>query len=74
MFTLCEMLGVDEVDRPKIIYWMHYLELAEQFVANPMRILLKNPFFPKRFMKAIKDMFDYGEAVMADRRANPRED
>lgn len=74
MFTLCEMLGVDEADRPKIIYWMHYLELAEQFVANPMRMLLRNPLFPRRFTKAIKDMFDYGEAVMADRRANPRKD
>ena len=74
MFTLCEMLGVDEADRPKIIYWMHYLEMAEQFVANPMRMLLRHPFFPKRFGKAIKDMFEYGEAVMADRRANPRED
>jgi len=74
MYTLCEMLGVDEVDRPKIIYWMHYLELAEQFVANPKRMLLKHPFFPWKFSKAVKDMFAYGEAVMADRRANPRED
>lgn len=74
MFTLCEMLGVDEVDRPKIIYWMHYLELAEQFLANPMRMLLRHPLFPSRFAKAIKDMFAYGEAVMADRRTNPRED
>ena len=74
MFTLCEMLGVDEIDRPKIIYWMHYLELAEQFVANPMQMLLRHPLFPRRFSKAVKDMFEYGEAVMADRRANPRED
>ncbi|MEP3890365.1 MAG: cytochrome P450 [Hellea sp.] len=74
MYTLCEMLGVDEADRPKILYWMHHLELAEKFIANPLRMLLKNPFFPKRFAKAIKDMFEYGEAVMADRRANPRED
>ena len=28
MFTLWEMLGVDEEDRPNIIKWMHYLELA----------------------------------------------
>ena len=74
MYTLCEMLGVDEIDRPKILYWMHHLELAEQFIANPLRMLLKNPFFPKRFARAIKEMFEYGEAVMADRRANPRED
>ena len=74
MFTLCEMLGVDEVDRPKVIYWMHYLELAEQFLANPIKMLFKHPLFPTRFSKAVKDMFAYGEAVMADRRANPRED
>jgi len=49
-------------------------ELAEQFVANPMRMLVRHPFFPRNFAKAIKDMFEYGEAVMADRRANPRED
>ena len=74
LFTLCEMLGVDEEDRPKIIHWMHYLELAAQYTANPVSVFLSEPLFPMRFFKAIEEMFAYGKAVMADRRANPRED
>ncbi len=31
LFTLCEILGVDEKDRPKIIHWMHYLEMAQDY-------------------------------------------
>jgi len=74
LYTLCEMLGVDEADRPKIVYWMHYLELASQYIANPLQVFLKEPLFPFRFYKTVNEMFAYGEAVMADRRANPRED
>ena len=74
LFTLCEMLGVDEVDRPKIVYWMHYLELASQYMANPLQTMLKEPLFPFRFYKTVNEMFAYGERVMAERRANPRED
>ncbi len=74
LFTLCEMLGVDEDDRPKIVHWMHYLELASQYLSNPFRTFIKEPLFPIRFYRAVNDMFDYGERVMADRRVNPRED
>ena len=74
LFTLCEMLGVDEADRPKIIQWMHYLELAAQYTANPMSVILSEPLFPLKFFKNIEDMFAYGKKVMVDRRANPRED
>lgn len=74
LYTLCEMLGVDEEDRPKIIHWMHYLELAAQYTANPVSVFLSEPLFPMRFFKAIDEMFEYGKTVMADRRANPRED
>lgn len=74
LFTLCEMLGVDEADRPKIVYWMHYLELASQYLSNPLQTMLKEPLFPFRFYKTVNEMFAYGERVMADRRANPRED
>ncbi|MEL6862402.1 MAG: cytochrome P450, partial [Pseudomonadota bacterium] len=28
LFTLCEILGVPEADRPKLVHWMHYLENA----------------------------------------------
>ena len=74
MFTLCEMLGVDEEDRADIIKWMHYLELAPQFITHPFRMLLAEPSFPFRFEKILHDMFSYGERVMADRIRNPRED
>lgn len=74
LFTLCEMLGVDEEDRQKVVYWMHYLEMASQFMANPFRTFLGEPMFPLRFKKTVDEMFDYGKRVMADRRASPRED
>lgn len=74
LYTLCEMLGVDEADRPKIIKWMHYLELASQYTANPVSVFLSEPLFPLRFFKNVEEMFAYGKAVMADRRANPRDD
>lgn len=74
LFTLCEMLGVDEEDRPKIVRWMGYLEMAQQVVAEPMGTFLKDPMFIPRYIKNVNEMFAYGEKVMADRRANPRED
>jgi cytochrome P450 len=74
LYTLCEMLGVDEEDRQKIVHWMHYLEMASQFMANPLRTFLGEPLFPLRFKKVVEEMFAYGARVMADRRANPRED
>ena len=74
LYTLCEMLGVDEEDRQKIVYWMHYLEMASQFMTNPFRTFLSEPLFPLRFRKVVEEMFAYGASVMADRRANPRHD
>jgi len=74
LYTLCEMLGVDEEDRPKITHWMHYLEMASQFLSNPLRTFIGEPMFPFRFKKVVEEMFAYGARVMADRRANPRED
>ena len=74
LYTLCEMLGVDEEDRQQVIHWMHYLEMAGQFMTNPFRTFLREPMFPFRFNGVVRDMFEYGAQVMADRRANPRED
>ena len=74
MFTLCEMLGIDERDRPRVIKWMHYLESAAQYLTNPLQAFLAEPSLPFRFNKVLQEMFDYGKEVMADRRRNPRED
>lgn len=74
LYTLCEMLGVDEEDRSKVKVWMHHLELASQFLSHPWRTFFSEPMFPFRFNPVLKDMFDYGQRVMADRRMNPRED
>lgn len=74
LFTLCEMLGVDEADRPKIVKWMTFLEMAQQVVASPWGIIKSDPLFIPRYVKNVNDMFAYGKRVMADRRAHPRED
>ncbi|MEC8347786.1 MAG: cytochrome P450 [Pseudomonadota bacterium] len=74
LFTLCEMLGVDEAERPQVKTWMHHLELAAQFLANPWQTFFSEPMFPFRFNHVVRDMFAYGERVMADRRGNPRQD
>ena len=74
LFTLSEMLGIDEEDRPKIIKWMHYLELSSQFLTNPLQTFFSEPMFPFRFKGAVRDMFAYGESVMQERRTNPRPD
>ncbi len=74
LFTLCEMLGIDEEDRPKIIQWMHYLELANQYYVNPWALLSRRPWFPLKFYHYVNDMFAYGERVMAERQKNPRRD
>ena len=74
LYTLCEMLGVDEEDRQQVVHWMHYLEMAGQFLTNPFKTFLTEPMLPFRFNGVVDEMFAYGARVMADRRANPRED
>ena len=74
VFTLCEMMGVDVADRPRIIDWLHYLERAQNFQISPIRTLLSAPSFPFKFGPKITEMFEYGDAVLKDRRDNPRAD
>lgn len=74
VFTLCEMMGIDEADRARIIEWLHYLERAQNFQVAPLRTFLSVPSFPLQFGPKMNEMFAYGEAILADRRANPRHD
>jgi cytochrome P450 len=72
LFTLCEMLGVDEKDRPSIVRWMHYLEMAQYIISDPESKI--SPLFMVKFLWNIRQMFRYGDRVMRDRRKNPRDD
>ena len=74
LFTLCEMLGVEHEDRPKIIRWMHYLEMAQQVVSSPWGTFKSDPMFIPRYIKNVSEMFAFGERIMADRHANPKDD
>ena len=72
LFTVCEILGIDKKDRPAIIRWMHYLELAAYIIADPDNKV--NKLFFLKFLWNIRQMFNYGEKVLLNRRKNPRDD
>lgn len=76
LFTLCEMLGVDEKDRPKIRRWMEVLEEIGELGVQLNRTRFSPRLFAKLLYAAyvLNDMFGYGERVLKDRRANPRDD
>lgn len=73
LFTLSEMLGIDEADRPKIIRWMSILERISQ-AATTGTLGLGNLPFIARATYNINDMFRFGERILKDRRENPRKD
>ena len=72
LFTLCEMLGIDEADRKHIVRWMHYLENAAYIVGNPDSKITM--VFVAKFMWNIRQMFAYGQRILANRRKHPRND
>lgn len=71
LFTLCEMLGVEPADRPKLVKWMHYLELAGHAMRGGEHI---SEDFLNDFLQNVQDMFDYGQAALRARREAPRDD
>ena len=73
LFTLCEMLGVPEADRPKFIGWMHFLETAG-YTLQREELGQIDPDEIARFLSEVQAMFDYGQAILKDRRANPQDD
>ncbi len=73
LYTLCEMLGVDEADRPKVKRWMDVLERISSLVrAKGLSTTLIWEATKARW--TIQDMFKYGERVIQDRRDSPRDD
>ncbi len=73
LFTLCEILGVPEADRPKLVHWMHYLENAQN-QAQQEGLGNLSPEQIMEFMGEIQALFDYGRHQLLDRRKNPRHD
>ena len=82
LFTLCEILGVPQDDRPKFLTWMHYLELANSFVAeragDAAEAMSDLPPEAKQFLAAfnaaIDEMFAYGRLMLRKRRDDPQAD
>lgn len=71
LFTLSEILGVAESDRPKLIEWMHYLERASDTMRKGEDI---DPAFFGAFVQNVLEMFDFGKHVLQARRKDPKED
>jgi cytochrome P450 len=77
LFTICEILGVPPVDRPRFLHWMQYLEKS-----NSIRSLhgegeqgrLDYEAFLRDFNNATGEMFEYGVRMLHKRRADPQPD
>ena len=86
LFTLCEMLGVPEADRPKIIEWMKLLEMAQLIAATQMaeknNLTLNeeqnngtpDPALIEMFTNMVEEMFSYGRYILEERRESPKDD
>jgi cytochrome P450 len=86
LFTLCEILGVPQEDRGKFLTWMHYLEMANSFVAEragtsggsfeaaAAEIPPEMQAFIDAFNAAIDEMFAYGRNMLHKRRLDPQPD
>jgi hypothetical protein len=79
LFTLCEILGVPQADRPKFLTWMHFLELANSFAAERsgdeegLKVTVTDlppeaKAFFDAFKAAIDEMFEYGRDMLRKRR------
>ncbi|MBI1340661.1 cytochrome P450 [bacterium] len=73
LYTLSEILGLPESDRPKLVKWMHFLEIAGYIVAE-RRLGSVDPAFFGEFLAGVEDMFDYGRTMLLKRRADPQPD
>jgi cytochrome P450 len=78
VFTLCEILGVPEADRPKFLRWMHYLEVAGNAAADQasgtLQITPELMAFIADFNANVAEMFEYGRAMLHKRRLAPQPD
>jgi len=83
LYTLCEILGVPEADRPKFLGWMHFLEMAQNLAREqapgdaPIDMANLPPeiqAFIDAFNHNVGEMFEYGRTMLHKRRADPQND
>lgn len=77
LFTLSELLGIPESDRPKLVQWMEDLEMAFYFGKVRDGQLPPTPELMAAFMgweDRVAEFFEYGRALLKDRTMNPRDD
>lgn len=73
LFTLCEILGIPPADRPKLVHWMHFLEMAS-YQAQQEDLGNVSPEQIMAFMQEIQGLFDFGRDLLMKRRQDPQED
>ncbi len=74
LYTLSELMGIPERDRPNIVRWMHYLESTLELAGKYQRDEKISFLYFLRFMWNIRAMFKYGEKILAKKRKNPTDD
>ena len=77
LFTLAELLGVDQADRPKLVQWMTDLEMAPYFGAVRFGLLEITPELMQAYNgweDRVREFFDYGMHEIRARQENPRDD
>ena len=73
LFTLCEILGVPAADRPKLVHWMHFLEMSS-YQAQQEGLGNVTPEQIAAFLGEIQALFDFGRDLLMKRRAEPKND
>jgi cytochrome P450 len=78
LYTLCEILGVPEADRPKFLTWMRYLEeanlAAADYSAGQLEVTPELMTFVNEFQANVAEMFEYGRTILHKRRLDPQPD
>jgi cytochrome P450 len=78
LYTLCEILGVPQADRPKFLTWMRYLESAQEAAADhsagQLELTPELMTLISEFQTNVAEMFEYGRAILHKRRRDPQPD
>ena len=82
IFTLSEILGIPEADRPKLVTWMEFLEIAQYIQVEQMKKEQEgkqnnepvNTEMIDMFNSMIDEMFEYGRDIMNAKRKDPADD